>query len=78
MSSANDKRIAAWLGISIPTFYRWRRAGLLPRRPRSVEEAKALLDHVDAARDASPLRRARETTGRPRLEEVASLLRGYR
>jgi hypothetical protein len=78
MPATNDKRIANWLGLSIQGFYRWRHAGLLPRRPRSAQEAHAMLEKIAAARDAALLGRPPNRIGRTSLEEVAHALRGER
>lgn len=76
MSTTSDKRIAGWLGCSLATYYRWRRVGLLPERPRSVEEARCVLDRVRAAQDAAIFRRPTGVCGRTRLQDVARELRG--
>lgn len=69
-----DKRIAEWLGISLPTYYRWRRAGLLPRRPDSASAAQEMRASIDAARDFAVFGRPPGRPGRTRLEKVAQAL----
>lgn len=68
---AVDKRIAEWLGVSMPTYYRWRRAGLLPRRPESVSAALEMRARIDEARDAAVFVRPPGQQGRTRLATVA-------
>ena len=72
MTSANDKRIAIWLGISIATFYRWRNAGLLPRRPKSQAEADVMLRKIEQARDDAAFTHPRH--GRVKLAVMAQNL----
>jgi predicted site-specific integrase-resolvase len=74
MGRANDKRIAEWLGVSLATYYRWRGAGLLPRRPKSVEEAREMRAGIDAARDQAAFGRSSRRSGRTGLEAVAHVL----
>lgn len=66
-----DKCIADWLRMSLPTLYRWRRAGLLPHRPDSEAEALAMLDQIEAARDRAAFARPRGLVGRTRLDAIA-------
>ena len=69
-----DKRIAEWLSISLPTFYRWRKCRLLTRRPRSVDEAKEMLVRIAAARDSAAFARPNGRFGRTRLDAIAEFL----
>jgi len=69
-----DKRIAAWLNVSMTTYYRWRRSGLLPRRPGSPAEALEMLARIEAAHDAAAFDRPLGRLGRTRLDAVAKAL----
>lgn len=77
-----DKVIIAWLsdvsiangGSNIPPsrFYRWLSAGVLPRRPRTKEDAAQLLRRIDEARDKALIRRPRGLRGRLPLAAIAT------
>ena len=69
----NDGRIADWLGISPACFYRWRASGLIRSRPRSAEEAAALLRRVQVGQDLA-LDRSGRRSGRPSLAEIAAAM----
>ena len=71
-----DRRIADWLGVSEATYYRWRLAGLLPRRPMSREDAKEIRARIDAARDIAAFFRPCGRLGRTGLDAVAQALGG--
>ena len=74
MMSTRDKRIAAWLNVSIATFYRWRKAGLLPRRPQTPDEAREMRRRIDEARDDALNARHDSQQGRTPLHSVAKTL----
>ena len=74
MRSKNDKRIANWLGVSAATYYRWRLAGLVCRRPASHEEAIELRSQIDAAFDNAVLARQHGQRGRTSIDEVVKVL----
>ena len=69
-----DKRIAKWLGVSLATYYRWRKVGLLPRRPGSAAEALEMLARIEAAGDAAAFAWPRGRPGRTWLYTVAQVL----
>lgn len=73
---APDKRIADWLDVSLPTYYRWRKEGLLPRRPGSAAEAREMRALIEAARDAAAFARLPGRRGRTRITAVAQALGG--
>lgn len=70
----NDKRIAGWLYISLPTLYRWRTAGLLPRNPRTHHEAQERLARIGIAREKAIFSRIPGKPGRTSLSAIAALL----
>jgi len=74
MCRDNDKRIADWLQVSIATYYRWRKAGLLPLRPIAREEAAEMRRRIDAARDYATCARQLGQRGRTSLVLAAKIL----
>ncbi len=78
MPMTSDKRIADWLNVSIATLYRWREAGLLPRRPKCREEAEVMRRRIDAAKDDAILARKRGQSGRTSLNAVVQALGGHK
>lgn len=73
----SDKRIAAWMKISIATYYRWRAAGLIVRRPISTDEAQELRRRIDLAQDNAAFARQRGQLGRTTLDAIAQALGGH-
>ena len=76
MRAVNDKRIAAWLGVSSATYYRWREAGILAQCPKSREEAEEMRRRIDDAREAAALARKRGLRGRTSLCSLVEVLGG--
>lgn len=75
MNPSNDKRIASWLQTSQATFYRWLKAGLLPRRPKTQEEAQEMRKKIDLARDRATRMRPNGMSGRTSIDAVISALK---
>lgn len=71
---APDKQIAQWLGVSLPTYYRWRSAGLLSRRPESSSVAREMRTRIDAALETAIVLRPSGMLGRTTLEAVVKAL----
>ena len=69
-----DKLIADWLGVSLPTFYRWRDAGLLPIRPDSALAGLEIRARINKARDKAAFDRRPGQVGRTPLSAVAQVL----
>lgn len=76
MRPVTDKQIAAWLGISLPTLYRWIRAGLIPVKPRTEGTAVAMRWLIDEARDQASFIRSHGRVGRTSLPEIVEVLGG--
>lgn len=71
----SDKQIVSWLQTSPATFYRWLKLGLIPRRPRSLEEAQEMLCKIYLAKDHATCTRPNGMSGRTSINAVVNALR---
>ena len=71
----SDKQIVGWLQTSPATFYRWLRLGLIPRRPRSPEEAQGMLCKIYLAKDHATRMRPNGMSGRTSINAVIRALK---
>lgn len=71
----SDKQIVGWLETSPATFYRWLKLGLIPQRPRSLDEAQEMLFKIYLAKDHATRMRPNGMPGRTSIEAVISALK---